>query len=356
MPYEVHTPVFEGPFDLLLHLILREQVELYDINLSEIVDAYLVELDRMERLDLEVATEFLLIAATLVELKARRLLPDDPEIDLDDELGLWEERDLLLARLVECKTFKDAALVFRRLTAHAARSYARRVGPERGVRRSRPRSVGSHDPRRPARRVPERRPLPNRSCESICPTSLPIKVTVEEAVEELVDELPRVGRVTFRELTAQLVDRIDVVVRFLAVLELFKQGAVELEQPLTFGDITVVWVADARTCAPNPSPSTPMTADHPRGLTWLPITYPPAVEAILMVAEDPLAERASRSARRLSPRARSTRCVRSSSRQYEVGRAVASSSIASPAVTGFRRQPSRRPMWSDTCSRGSRHG
>ena len=88
MPYEVHTPVFDGPFDLLLHLILREQVDLYEINLNEIVDAYLGELDRMEQLDLEVATEFLLIAATLVELKARRLLPDDDEIDLDDELGL----------------------------------------------------------------------------------------------------------------------------------------------------------------------------------------------------------------------------------------------------------------------------
>ena len=68
MSYEVHTSVFDGPFDLLLHLILREQVDLYEINLSEIVDAYLVELDKMDRLDLEVATEFLLIAATLVEL------------------------------------------------------------------------------------------------------------------------------------------------------------------------------------------------------------------------------------------------------------------------------------------------
>ena len=129
MPYEVHTPVFDGPFDLLLHLILREQVDLYEINLNEIVDAYLGELDRMEQLDLEVATEFLLIAATLVELKARRLLPDDDEIDLDDELGLWEERDLLLARLVECKTFKDAALILRQLTAVAARSYPRQCGP-----------------------------------------------------------------------------------------------------------------------------------------------------------------------------------------------------------------------------------
>ena len=111
MSYEVETLVFNGPFDLLLHLILSEEVELYDISLATIVDAYLVELERMEHLDLEVATEFLLIAATLVELKARRLLPDNDDIDLDDELALFEERDLLLSRLVECKTFKDAASV-----------------------------------------------------------------------------------------------------------------------------------------------------------------------------------------------------------------------------------------------------
>ena len=101
MPYEVTTPVFEGPFDLLLHLILREQVELYDISLTKIVDSYLRELEAMETFNLEVATEFLLIAATLIELKTRRLLPGDDDLDLDDELALWSERDLLLTRLVE---------------------------------------------------------------------------------------------------------------------------------------------------------------------------------------------------------------------------------------------------------------
>jgi hypothetical protein len=98
MTYEVHTTVFEGPFDLLLHLILNEQVELYEVSLSRIVDAYLAELEKLEGLDLEVATEFLLIAATLVELKARRLLPGDDDVEVDDEFSLWEERDLLLAR------------------------------------------------------------------------------------------------------------------------------------------------------------------------------------------------------------------------------------------------------------------
>src|SRR5947199_2457382 len=134
MPYEVQTPVFEGPFDLLLHLILREQVDVYEISLSTIVDAYLAELDRMRqadnRLDLDVATEFLLIAATLIELKARRLLPGRDDVELDEELALWEERDLLLARLLECKTFKDAARSLAALGADADRSFPRTCGPE----------------------------------------------------------------------------------------------------------------------------------------------------------------------------------------------------------------------------------
>ena len=94
MSLAVETPVFQGPFDLLLHLILQDQVDLYEVRVCDIVDAYLGELERMDSMDLEVATEFVLIAATLIELKSRRLLPDDGDIDLDEELALWEERDL----------------------------------------------------------------------------------------------------------------------------------------------------------------------------------------------------------------------------------------------------------------------
>src|SRR5438105_2352532 len=130
MAVDVHTEVYEGPFDLLLQLILKEQVDLYEVSLSSIVDAYLAEIARMQTLDLDLATEFLLIAATLVELKARRLLPGSEDADLDDELALWEERDLLLARLLECKTFKDVASVLAALERKASRSYPRRVGPE----------------------------------------------------------------------------------------------------------------------------------------------------------------------------------------------------------------------------------
>ena len=130
MAIDVATPVYEGPFDLLLQLILAEEVDLYEINLARIVDAYLVEIERLQALDLDVATEFLLIAATLVELKARRLLPGRAEVDLDDELALWEERDMLLARLLECKTFKDVAAVFSTLADASGRCVARRVGAD----------------------------------------------------------------------------------------------------------------------------------------------------------------------------------------------------------------------------------
>ena len=130
MGVTVTTPVYEGPFDLLLDLILREEVELYEVSLLTIVDAYLEELENMQEYDLELATEFLLIASILVELKTRRLLPSSNKIDPDDEYGLWEERDLLLAKLVECKTFKEAASQLRALSQTASLSWPRRAGLE----------------------------------------------------------------------------------------------------------------------------------------------------------------------------------------------------------------------------------
>ena len=129
VPYTVSTPVFEGPFDLLLHLITREQVDLWEVSLADIVDAYVATLEQIQAaLDLEAATEFLLIAAVLLELKARRLLPGRDDVELEEELALWEERDLLLARLLECKTFKDAAGTMQRIMDVAGRSWPRSTG------------------------------------------------------------------------------------------------------------------------------------------------------------------------------------------------------------------------------------
>jgi len=240
MAFAVATPVFEGPFDLLLHLILREQVDIYDVSLSRIVDAYLAEVQRMQVIDLDVATEFLLIAATLVELKARRLLPGRDDVDLDDELGLWEERDLLLARLLECKTFKDVAGVFSRLADEADRSYPRTAGADERFDELMPdllEGVSAKRVQAAYLRAITPRPVPRIDLFHVAP----IRASVADAVAELVDELPRTGRISFRRLTSGLVERLDVIVRFLALLELFKQGMIELNQDEVFGEIDVLW-------------------------------------------------------------------------------------------------------------------
>jgi segregation and condensation protein A len=244
MSYEVQTPVYEGPFDLLLHLILQEQVDLYEVSLSTIVDGYLRELERMEHLQLDTASEFLLIAATLVELKSRRLLPTGDDLDLDEELGLWEERDLLLHRLVECKTFKEAAIALQVQATEAGRSHPRRVGVDDrylGLMPDILDGVGPDDMWRAYLRAIAPRPAPRIDLDHVAP----IRASVTDAVAELLDELPRAGRVTFRALTSALVERLEIVVRFLAILELFKNGYVELAQARTFGDIEIVWLGEA---------------------------------------------------------------------------------------------------------------
>jgi segregation and condensation protein A len=248
MTIDVATPVYTGPFDLLLQLILNEQVDIYEVNLSVIVDEYLTEVERLQAIDLDVATEFLLIAATLVELKTRRLLPGRADVELDEEFALWEERDLLLARLLECKTFKDVATVFSRLADEADRSFARSVGPDERFAGLTPDLLEGTSLRRlrdAAIRALSPRPVPTVDLHHVAA----IRHTVADAVAELVDELPRAGRITFRRLTADLVDRIEVIVRFLAVLELFKQGCVELDQTERFGDIEVTWIGGAEVYA-----------------------------------------------------------------------------------------------------------
>ena len=238
MPYEVHTPVYEGPFDLLLHLILQQEVELWEVSLATIVDAYLDELDRMQRLDLDVATEFLLIAATLVELKARRLLPAPESVELDEELLRFEERDLLLARLLECKTFKDAASELRARIGAADLSLPRRMGPEEPFASLVPdplTSVTFDQLRRAAARGLAPRPVPVVNTEHIAP----IRASVRDAVETVLAILPDEGAMSFRRLVFGVRDRLEVIVRFLAILELFKQGLVELDQASNFATLTV---------------------------------------------------------------------------------------------------------------------
>jgi len=238
MGYEVNTAVYAGPFDLLLHLILRQEVDLFEVSLATIVDEYLAELDRMETLDLEIATEFLLIAATLVELKARRLLPAPEDLELDEELLRFEERDLLLARLLDCKTFQDAAAALGALMRVADRSVPRSAGPEEPYRSLVPDPLERLRPeklRDAARRALAPRPSTHVETDHIAP----IRASVADAIDAVLELLPEHEPVPFRELTRGAGERIDVIVRFLAVLELYKQGIVDLDQPTTFGALTV---------------------------------------------------------------------------------------------------------------------
>ena len=241
---ELSDRTYEGPFDLLLQLILAEEVDIHEVSLARIVDAYLAEIERLQAVDLDVATEFLLIAATLVELKARRLLPGPATVDLDDELALWEERDLLLARLLECKTFKDVSRLFGALADEAGRSFPRVVGPDERFAGLAPDPFAGLTPQRvrdAAIRALTPQPAPRIDLFHVAP----IRASVADAVAELVDELPRVGRITFARLTSALVERLDVIVRFLAVLELYKQALVELEQADRCGDIGIEWIGPA---------------------------------------------------------------------------------------------------------------
>jgi segregation and condensation protein A len=244
--YAVQTDVYEGPFDILLHLILRDEVDLYEISLSRIVDGFLAHMEEVAAaLDLELTTEFLVIAATLVDLKARRLLPGPVDVEVDEELALFEQRDLLLARLIEAKTFRDAGHALERMAQVASRSWARTAGLEERYLALAPdllAGVTTADVHAAWLRVSSPAPPPPRV---VLDHVAPIRVSMEEAVEDLMARLPGAGQLTFRALTEGLGDRIEVIVRFLAVLELYKQGLIEIGQAVTFGDLEVSWVGEA---------------------------------------------------------------------------------------------------------------
>jgi len=238
---QVSTPVYSGPLEVLLQLILREQVEIYDIPIARITDSFVAGLERMPDCDLEVATEFLLMAATLVDMKIKRLLPTEAAVDLDDELEAVSERDLLLARLLECSTFRDASQRLRRLFEAAARSHPRSMGitEDRWLMLAPAvlQGVSPADLRTACLRAAAPRAAPRVDTTHITPVSL----TVGDAVAELIGKLTSSGRATFRRLTAGIDDRLELVVRFLAVLELVKQGLADVQQATTFGDIVISW-------------------------------------------------------------------------------------------------------------------
>ena len=241
MGYKVSTPVFEGPFDLLLHLVTRDQVDIWELSLSSIVDEFVATIEQMKALDLSVATEFLLTAAVLLELKARRLLPDSADADNEETLALWEERDLLLARLLECKTFKEASLAMSRLMDTAQRSVPRRAGLEErfvGLAPDPLEGLTASDLRAAMAKLLAPKPAPRVNTEHVAP----VRASVADVVDELVTRLPGEGHTTFRRLVEGLTERLQVIVYFLALLELYKRGALDLEQTGKLADLHISWL------------------------------------------------------------------------------------------------------------------
>ncbi len=242
MSATVSAPVFDGPIELLLQLVNGHQVDIYDISLTGLVDAFIAEVASWESIDLATLSEFLVIAAVLIELKSRRLLPGPDDVESDEELVGWEERDLLLARLLECQAYAAAADSFTLLMERAARSVPRTAGLDDGFAGNAPDLLEGVTPAQVAAaylRATAAQPVPTVDLYHVTVDA----VTVSEAVNELEVRLPLEGRATFRALTRHLSTRIEIIVRFLALLELCKQGRVSLDQGHTFGELQVEWVA-----------------------------------------------------------------------------------------------------------------
>jgi segregation and condensation protein A len=238
----VVTPAFEGPFDVLLSLISDHKVDVYDIRVSDIVDAFVAEMNARQPFDVAVASEFLVIAAILVELKSRKLLPGPDEVDDDEELSGFEQRDRLLARLLELQAYAAAADAFVSLIERAQRSVPRLAGLEERFRDLAPDLLeGVTAERLAAAFLTGIAPRPDFTLDLSHVTVE--AVTVSEAVAELEERLPGDERVSFRELTSHCTTRMQIIVRFLALLELCKRGWITLDQGETFGDLAVTWIA-----------------------------------------------------------------------------------------------------------------
>jgi segregation and condensation protein A len=240
--YRVRLDVFEGPFDLLLHLVAKQRLEITDINVSELADQYLDHIERMEEFDLDVASDFLLVAATLLEMKAASLLPlgegpgsrDEEFEDLSPE----EARNLLIARLLAYKQYKNAAGELNARMEAEGHMHPRQAGLEEPFLKLMPdflegitlRSLGVI-----CADLLSRREIFLLEAEHVA--AMPISLQLH--VRAVSARLARAGRALFSELVAAGASAEEVVVTFLAILELYKRGEVELRQDDLFGDIEI---------------------------------------------------------------------------------------------------------------------
>ena len=253
MSYRVRTQAYSGPFDLLLQLVTRQRVTIGSISISEVANQYLEEVDRMADLDLDVASDFLLVASTLLDIQAASLVPDEPllrrgepEDEEDDLENLTPEeaREVLIARLIASQQFRGAGAALGARMEAEGRMHPRTVGPDPEFLGLMPDYLEGITLRSLAvicADIDSRRETFLLEAEHIAPRRLPVALTIA-SVDRLVR---RRDRVTFSELVDGQDDPETVVANFLAILELFKRGLVRVRQDEIFGEIDIAHVEGA---------------------------------------------------------------------------------------------------------------
>jgi segregation and condensation protein A len=239
--FTVRLDNFTGPFDLLLQLIGKHQLDVTELALHRVTDDFIAHLTALgDDMDLDETSEFLVIAATLLDLKAARLLPDAEANIEDGDDGLLEARDLLFARLLQYRAYKQVAQLFVELEATALRRFPRSVALEERFSGLLPEVLLGVDPARfadLAAAVLRPRPPPTVGTDHLhAPT-----VSVAEHVAILRARLEELGEATFAALTVDCEGALEVIARFMAVLELFREATITLDQPECFGELTVRW-------------------------------------------------------------------------------------------------------------------
>ncbi len=238
--FEVRLDNFEGPFDLLLNLIAKHKLDITEVALSKVTDEFIAHVKAGGPVwDLEQTTSFLLVASTLLDLKAARLLPQG-DVEDEEDLALLEARDLLFARLLQYKAFKQVAGVLEQRLADESRRHPRAVGLEERYAGLLPEvliGIGLDQFAQLAARALEPKPVVELSLQHIHAA----RVSVREQAELVVERLRRSGTMTFRALCGDSPDTLTTVARFLSLLELFREGAVAFDQVSPLGELTVRW-------------------------------------------------------------------------------------------------------------------
>ena len=234
--FSVSLPQFEGPFDLLLALIARRRLDVTELALAEVTDEFIAYL--RADWDLGRASEFLVVASTLLALKAHRLLPHDPD-DEEEDLELLEAQDLLFARLLQYRAYKQASRWLADMAAAASRSHPRVVGLAPELAALLPRLVATVDAAELARLAV--RAFTRPADPGVQTVHLHERVAVGEQLNLIALRLRRHGTLTFGRLIADAEHTAVVVARFLALLILHRQGGVDLDQGEPMGEITVAW-------------------------------------------------------------------------------------------------------------------